>query len=131
MVFLLNTAFAQLPDDGVDNNSSPQIDNITELTKQAEQHFLNGEYNKSIEIYDSILEKLPAEAKILNMKGIALNNLRLQITLAAQDRSTVQYDPLKLNERSMMVFYNVLQINPNNVKALERMSDTFKKNDTS
>ena len=54
MVFLLNTTFAQLPDDGVDNNSSPQIDNITELTKQAEQHFLNGEYNKSIEIYDNI-----------------------------------------------------------------------------
>ena len=41
MVFLLNTAFAQLPDDGVDNSSNPQIDNITELTKQAEQHFLN------------------------------------------------------------------------------------------
>ena len=125
MVFLLNTAFAQLPDDGVDNSSNPQIDNITELTKQAERHFLKGEYNKSIEIYDSILEKLPAEAKILNMKGIALNNLRLQITLAAQDRSTVQYDPLKLNERSMMVFYNVLQINPNNVIALNGLGLGF------
>ena len=42
MVFLLNTASAQLPDDGVDNSSNPQIDNITELTKQAEQHFLKG-----------------------------------------------------------------------------------------
>ena len=91
LTLLLNTASAQLPDDGADINNNIQIDNITELTKKAEQHFLIGEYNKSIEIYDQILEKLPTETKILQMKGIALSNLRLQSTLAAQDRTYVQY----------------------------------------
>ncbi len=121
----MNTASAQLPDDGADINNNIQIDNITELTKKAEQHFLIGEYNKSIEIYDQILEKLPTETKILQMKGIALSNLRLQSTLAAQDRTYVQYDPLKLNELSMMEFYKILQINPKNVIALNGLGLGF------
>ena len=125
LTLLLNTASAQLPDDGADINNNIQIDNITELTKKAEQHFLIGEYNKSIEIYDQILEKLPTETKILQMKGIALSNLRLQSTLAAQDRTSVQYDPLKLNELSMMEFYKILQINPKNVIALNGLGLGF------
>ena len=62
IIFLASPAFSE------------EANNVTELTNEAEQYLLKGEYRKSIIIYDNILEFFPAEPKIHEMKGIALSN---------------------------------------------------------
>ena len=73
---------------------SEETNNTTNLSNTAEQYFLNGEYREAIEIYDDILDNFPTNSKIREMKAIALSNIRLQTTLAAQPGSTsIQHDP--------------------------------------
>ena len=73
IIFLVSPAFSE------------ETDNVTELIDEAEQYLLKGEYRKSISIYDEILEILPADSKIHELKGIALSNIRLQSTLGSQE----------------------------------------------
>ena len=49
--------------------------NLPNLYRQANEHFMLGEYHQAIEIYDEILEESPNSKKTLLMKGIALSNL--------------------------------------------------------
>ena len=82
------------------------------LLKQ-ECPFLKGEYEKAIKIYDEILKNYPTDSKILEMKGVALSNLRLESTLAMQPQQNVSpRDPSNLNKLSMLEFYKALEINP-------------------
>ena len=105
---------------------SEETNSITNLSNTAEQYFLNGEYKEAIEIYDDILDNFPTNSKIREMKAIALSNIRLQTTLAAQPGSTsIQHDPYYLNEKSMIEFYKVLEIDPNSVIALNGLGLGF------
>ena len=102
------------------NPAFSEVDNTTKLIAEAEQYLMDGEYQKSIKIYDEILEILPADSKIYELKGVALSNIRLQSTLASQgtDNSSVVYDILDTNKLSMLEFYKALEINPTSVIAL-------------
>ena len=115
IVFLTSTSFAQEDND------------IINLTIDAEKHFLKGEYREAIEIYDDILETFPLDTKIREMKAISLNNMRLQTTLASQPGShtLTSYDPHFLNEKSMLEFYRILEIDPNNVVSLNGLGLGF------
>ena len=65
---------------------------ISQLTDEAEVYFMNGQYAKSIDIYDQILETTP-DSKTYTMKGIALHNLRFQSTLGHQPQDLpMKYD---------------------------------------
>jgi len=109
--------------------SSAYAENIDEHDKlftEAFELFLKGEYEKSIKIYDEMLEIYPEDYKIFEMKGIALSNLRLESTLAMQpQQNTAPRDPSNLNKSSMLEFYKALEINPNSVLALNGMGLGF------
>jgi len=109
--------------------SSAYAENIDERDKllaEAFELFLKGEYERSIEIFDEILEIYPEDSKIFEMKGVALSNLRLESTLAMQpQQNTVPRDPSNLNKLSMLEFYKALEINPNSVLALNGMGLGF------
>ena len=100
-------------------------DNITEMSEEAFTYFMNGEYTQAVAIYDQILEIMPTNSDSFIMKGVALSNLRLQTTLAAQDRATIQYDPLELNKQSMLEFYKASQVDPYNIIALNGLGLGF------
>ena len=72
---------------------------LPNLFKKANEHFMLGEYQQAIEIYDEILEISPTSKKTSLMKGIALSNL---------DR----------HKSSILEFYNVYQQDPQNITAL-------------
>ena len=102
------------------------IDERDKLFAEAFEPFLKGEYEKSIKIFDEILEIYPEDYKIFEMKGIALSNLRLESTLAMQpQQNVVSRDPSNLNKSSMLEFYKALEINPNSVLALNGMGLGF------
>ncbi|NWJ43383.1 matrixin family metalloprotease [Marine Group I thaumarchaeote] len=102
------------------------MDERTKLLAEAQQPFLKGEYEKTIKIYDEILKIYPTDYKIVEMKGIALSNLRLESTLAMQPQQNVSpRDPSHLNKLSMIEFYKALEINPNSVLALNGMGLGF------
>jgi len=102
------------------------MDERDELFAEAFEPFLKGEYEKSIKIFDEILEIYPEDYKIFEMKGVALSNLRLESTLAMQpQQNTVLRDPSNLNKLSMLEFYKALEINPNSVLALNGMGLGF------
>ena len=109
--------------------SSAYAENIDERDKsfaEAFELFLKGEYEKSIKIFDEMLEIYPEDYKIFEMKGVALSNLRLESTLAMQpQQNTVSRDPSNLNKLSMLEFYKALEINPNSVLALNGMGLGF------
>ena len=109
------------------NPAFSEVDNTTKLIAEAEQYLMDGEYQKSIKIYDEILEILPADSKIYELKGVALSNIRLQSTLASQgtDNSSVVYDILDTNKLSMLEFYKALEINPTSVIALNGLGVGF------
>ena len=93
---------------------------------KALEPFLKGEYEKSIQIFDEILEIYPEDYKSFEMKGVALSNLRLESTLAMQpQQNTAPRDPSNLNKSSMLEFYKALEINPNSVLALNGMGLGF------
>ena len=52
-----------------------ETNELSELHKKADQHFMQGEYHQAIELYDDILEISPTNEKVSLMKGIALSNL--------------------------------------------------------
>ena len=52
------------------------IDERDKLFAEASEPFLKGEYEKSIKIFDEMLEIYPEDYKIFEMKGVALSNLR-------------------------------------------------------
>ena len=96
------------------------------LFAEAIEPFLKGEYEKSIKIFDEILEIYPEDYKIFEMKGVALSNLRLESTLAMQpQQNTAPRDPSNLNKLSMLEFYKALEINPKSVLALNGMGLGF------
>jgi len=102
------------------------IDERDKLFAEAFEPFLKGEYEKSIIIFDEILEIYPEDYKIFEMKGVALSNLRLESTLAMQpQQNTAPRDPSNLNKLSMLEFYKALEINPNSVLALNGMGLGF------
>ena len=107
--------------------SSEETNSTTELINEAEQYFIKGEYKKSIIIYDKILEIFPKDSKIYEMKGIALNNIRLQSTLATQqiENPSATYDNANLNKLSMLEFYKALEINPISVISLNGLGMGF------
>jgi len=101
-------------------------DDRTKLLVEAQEPFLKGEYEKAIKIYDEILKIYPTDSKILELKGVALSNLRLESTLAMQPQQNVSpRDPSHLNKLSMIEFYKALEINPNSVLALNGMGLGF------
>ena len=75
------------------------VTNLPNLYKQANEHFMLGEYHQAIEIYDEILEESPSSKKTLLMKGIALSNL-------------------ERHKSSVLEFYKVNQQDENNITAL-------------
>jgi len=102
------------------------IDERDQLFAEAFEPFLKGEYEKSIKIFDEMLEIYPEDYKIFEMKGVALSNLRLESTLAMQPhQNTAPRDPSNLNKSSMLEFYKALEINPNSVLALNGMGLGF------
>jgi hypothetical protein len=102
------------------------IDERDKLFAEAFEPFLKGEYEKSIKIFDEMLEIYPEDYKIFEMKGVALSNLRLETTLAMQpQQNTAPRDPSNLNKSSMLEFYKALEINPNSVLALNGMGLGF------
>ena len=104
-------------------------ENISERTKlliEATDPFLNGEYVNAIKIFDEILEIHPNDSKIFEMKGIALSNLRLESTLAAQpQQNSSPRDASSMNKLSMLEFYKALEIDPDSILALNGMGLGF------
>jgi len=119
-VFLLTFTFF------ISSAYAENIDERDKLFAEARESFLKGEYEKSIQIFDGILEIYPEDSKIFEMKGVALSNLRLESTLAMQpQQNTVPRDPSNLNKSSMLEFYKALEINPDSVLALNGMGLGF------
>ena len=100
-------------------------ESISQLFSEANIHFMNGQYAKSITIFDQILETAP-DSKTYTMKGIALHNLRFQSTLGHQPQEfTMKYDLKTTNKQAMIEFYKALEIDQNNVIALNGMGLGF------
>ena len=119
-VFLLTFTFF------IGSAYAENIDERDKLFVEAFEPFLKGEYEKSIKIFDEMLEIYPEDYKIFEMKGVALSNLRLESTLAMQpQQNTAPRDPSNLNKSSMLEFYKALEINPNSVLALNGMGLGF------
>ena len=115
IIFLASPAFSE------------ETNNLTELIIKAEQYLMKGEFQKSLIIYNEILEIIPTDSKTYEMKGIALSNIRLQSTLGAQkiDNPLGVHDILNTNKLSMLEFYKALEINPTSVIALNGLGVGF------
>ena len=75
----------------------------TRLLVEATEPFLKGEYKTAIKIFDEILEIHPNDSEIFEMKGVALSNLRLGSTLAAQpQQNSSPHDASTMNKLSML-----------------------------
>ena len=110
----------------VDSASAQNDDELNELFANAWESFSKGEYKIAIKIFDEILETEPTNSKILEMKGLALSNLRLESTLASQPQQNAALrDPSNLNKLSMLEFYKALEIRPNSTLALNGMGLGF------
>ena len=113
-VLFVGSAFAQ------------DMDERTRLLTDAMGPFLKGEYDEAIKIYDELLEIYPTDSKILEFKGVALSNLRLESTLATQPQHNISpRDQSNLNKLSMLEFYKALEINPKSVLALNSLGLGF------
>ena len=112
-IFIVSTAYAD------------EQESISQLFDEADIYFMKGEYAKSIIIFDQILETVP-DSKTYTMKGIALHNLRFQSTLGHQPQEfTMKYDLKTTNKQAMIEFYKALEIDQNNVIALNGMGLGF------
>ena len=110
----------------VDHAFAQDMDELNQMFTNAHESFLKGEYRDAIKIYDDILKIDPENYKILEMKGLALSNLRLESTLASQAQPNAALrDPSNLNKLSMLEFYKALEIKPNSVFALNGMGLGF------
>jgi len=74
--------------------------------KQANEHFVKGEYREAIVIYDNILEIFPNNISTLKMKAIALSNSGY-------------------HEKSLKEFFKILQYHPDDITALTGMGIGF------
>ena len=92
--FISAPVFAQTPDD------------TPIMFKEANEHFIKGEYNQAIVIYDDILEIAPNNISTLKMKAIALSNSGY-------------------HEKSLKEFFKILQYRPDDVTALTGMGVGF------
>ena len=92
--FFLPSVFAQ------------SIDDAPIMFEAAKKHFVKGEYNQAITIYDEILEIVPNNISTLKMKAIAESNLGH-------------------HERSLKQFFRILQYQPNDAVALTGMGVGF------
>ncbi len=72
---------------------------LPNLYKKANDHFMLGEYQQAIELYDEILEISPKNKKTALMKGVALSNL-------------------ERHKSSILEFYNIHQQDPQDTMAL-------------
>ena len=113
VVFITGTSYADEQTD------------ISQLVSEAEIYFMKGQYAKSINIYDQILVTAP-DSETYTMKGIALHNLRFQSTLAQQAQEiTGKYGLTTTNKLAMIEFYKALEIDQNDVIALNGMGLGF------
>lgn len=76
------------------------------MFKQANEHFVKGEYNEAIVIYDNILEMAPNNISTLKMKAITLSNSGY-------------------HEKSLKEFFKILQYQPDDITALTGMGIGF------
>ena len=96
------------------------------LLTKSQEPFLNGEYEKAIRLFDEILENNPNDIEIIELKGLAFSNLRLESTLAMKPQQNLSpRDPSNLNKLSMLEFYKALEINPNSILSLTGMGVGF------
>ena len=103
-----------------------EIEQRDKLLTESVDPFFKGEYEKAIRLFDEILENNPNDIKIIELKGLALSNLRLESTLAMQpQQNTSPRDPSNLNKLSMIEFYKALEINPNSILSLSGMGVGF------
>ena len=110
----------------IDSTFAQEVDERDRLLTETQEPFSKGEYEKAIRMFDEILTNNPNDIQIIELKGLALSNLRLEATLAMQpQQNTSRYDPSNLNKLSMIEFYNALEINPNSVLALNGMGLGF------
>ncbi|WP_299290715.1 M57 family metalloprotease [Nitrosopumilus sp.] len=77
-----------------------------EMFNLANGHFVNGDYDEAIRIYDNILEISPNNISTLKMKGIAQSNT-------------------DEHQKSLKQFFTILQHRPNDVIALSGMGLGF------
>jgi len=88
-------------------NAIAQSDEDPEIMfNLAKEHFVKGDYNEAITIYDDILEIAPNNISTLKMKGIAQSNL-------------------DQHSSSLKQFFKVLQHRPNDVISLTGMGVGF------
>ena len=119
VILFVDHVYAQESDGG-------EYSSTNSMLISAQESLLEGKYMESITIYDELLEIDPKYYKILEMKGLALSNLRLESTLASQANSNAGIrDPSNLNKLSMIEFYKALEINPRSVLALNGMGIGF------
>ncbi len=110
----------------VDQVFALDMDEMNKMNMNAYELFMDGKYKDSIKIFDEMLEIDPKNYRILEMKGLALSNLRLESTLASQAQAHVVLgNPSNLNKLSILEFYKALEINPNSTFALNGMGIGF------
>ena len=110
----------------VDSAFGQEVNDRNELLAKTAEPFSKGEYEKAIRIFDEILKNNPNDIEIIQLKGLALSNLRLEATLAMQPQQNLSpRDPSNLNKLSMIEFYKALEINPNSVLALNGIATGF------
>ena len=118
-------AFSLIAVFGFSTAYADEQESISQLFDEADIYFMKGQYAKSITIFDQILETAP-DSKTYTMKGIALHNLRFQSTLGHQPQSLpMKYELSTTNKLAMIEFYKALEIDQNNVIALNGMGLGF------
>ena len=70
------------------SNEDPEI-----MFNLAKEHFVKGEYNEAVTIYDNILEIAPNNISTLKMKGIAQSNLEQHSNSLKQCFKVLQHRP--------------------------------------
>ena len=98
-IILLGSSFISIP-------AFAQVDEPKIMFKEANDHFVKGEYTNAIAIYDDILEITPNNLSTLKMKAIALSNSGY-------------------HEKSLKEFFKILQYKPEDITALVGMGVGF------
>jgi len=99
LLFALTLSMILLFSPAMTTGFAQESKEIPIMYKKANEHFMLGEYQQAIEIYDEILDISPTNKKTSLMKGIALSNLE-------------RY------KSSILEFYKVNQQDPQNITAL-------------
>lgn len=99
-VILLFSSFVSVP------VFAQTLDDAQTMFKEANGHFVKGEYDEAIVLYDKILEISPNNISTLKMKAIALSNSGY-------------------HEKSLKEFFKILQYKPDDITALTGMGIGF------